>query len=73
MGADVETQNVGGVVHHWTIDSIQRVPFSDRPVGLFAIGGPPRLSIITCDGDWDSVHQTYALRVIVNARLANTG
>jgi hypothetical protein len=73
VGADVETQNVGGGVHHWTIESIQRVPFSARPAGLFATTGPPRLSIITCDGDWDPVHQTYAFRLIVNARLADTG
>jgi sortase (surface protein transpeptidase) len=49
------------------VTGLSIVPNSDQPAELFAIDGPPRLSLVTCAGAWDTLRQTYAQRLIVDA------
>jgi LPXTG-site transpeptidase (sortase) family protein len=46
------------------------VPYNSKPNGLFATSGDPRMTLITCGGQWDSKKQTYTQRTLVNATLA---
>ncbi len=41
--------------------------WNDRPSQLFATGGAPRLSLVTCSGSWDG--KAYSQRVVVDAAL----
>jgi hypothetical protein len=70
--ADIYTIGADGTLGHWRVEGIDRVPYSTAPAGLFDSTGSPRLSIITCDGIWDATHQTFAERVIVHARPADS-
>jgi Sortase domain len=51
----------------FTVDSITSWPASAYPPGLFASDGPPRLSLITCGGDFNKFNQSYPNRLIVEA------
>jgi sortase (surface protein transpeptidase) len=54
----------------FVVDGTSTVPSDSRPAGLFATGGPPTLSLITCSGSWDRQRQTYTTRLVVHASLA---
>lgn len=52
------------------VTSVRMYSATDRPPpGLFAAGGPPRLSLITCAGAWDATRGMYAHRLVVDAVL----
>ena len=51
----------------FTVDSITGWPASALPPGLFVSDGPPRLSLITCGGDYNKFNNTYPNRLIVGA------
>ncbi|MGH7685370.1 MAG: class F sortase [Candidatus Dormibacteria bacterium] len=42
---------------------------NEEPAYLFASAGTPLLSLITCAGAWDSDHQIYDQRLVVDAML----
>lgn len=57
-----------GAVLHFRVDSVQSVPYNSHPAGLFTtISGAPRLTLITCAGDYDFKHATYLQRLIVSS------
>lgn len=64
------------LVSNWTrlrfqVTQQRRAAYDTRPdvLGLFSKTGEPRISLITCTGDWDRGRQTYLERLIVHARL----
>ncbi|HUZ51245.1 MAG TPA: class F sortase [Streptosporangiaceae bacterium] len=52
------------------VDSLAVWPARSYPTGLFATGGPPRLTLITCTGPFDAQFKTYADRLVVEATYA---
>ena len=52
------------------VDSMAIWPARAHPTGLFDTGGPPRLTLITCAGQFDAQYKTYADRLVVEASYA---
>jgi sortase (surface protein transpeptidase) len=65
-GDQIDVVSNGKVLHYKVTDSAT-YPYTSHPVGLFAAGGPPRLSLITCAGSWDAGKSVYSQRLVVNA------
>jgi sortase (surface protein transpeptidase) len=72
-GDDIEVQRLDGVSHHFKVTKVQSVAYNFDPNidGLFATTGPPRLSLITCGGQWDFKKGEYLQRVIVDSVLVS--
>jgi sortase (surface protein transpeptidase) len=66
-GDEVVIMRSDGYISKFKIESMKSYPYSARPDGLFSPAGPARLSIITCNGQWDFAHNTYFERLIVEA------
>lgn len=65
---DLLTVTAGGVVHRYTVLSVQSVAKADLDLdALFARSGPPRLHVVTCGGDFDEEQRRYDHNVIVSA------
>ena len=69
-GAEVFYVKADGTKLRFLVAKSQSVPYNATVDGLFVGTGPARVSLITCGGDWDYAHNTYAKRLIVDARLA---
>jgi len=69
VGDDIEVQRLDGVSHHFTVTGIQTVAYNATVPGLFAAGGPARLSLITCGGPWSKTLSQYLERVVVDSAL----
>ncbi|MEO8745859.1 MAG: class F sortase [Candidatus Dormiibacterota bacterium] len=54
------------------VDSMKSWPATAHPAGLFDVGGPPRLTLITCDGTFDDQYKTYSNRLVVETTYAGT-
>ena len=70
-GDDIEVQRVDGVSHHFRVTSVTSVAYNATVPGLFTKSGPPRLSLITCGGQWDMRLGMYLQRVVVDSSLVN--
>ena len=68
IGADVVVVLADGTRSRFRVTSIRSWPSRSRPSDLFSRAGSPRLSLITCTGKYDGGSQTYADRLIVDAR-----
>lgn len=66
-GDEITILRMDGYISKFKVESMKSYPYTARPDGLFAQSGPPRLSIITCNGQWDFAHNTYFERLIVEA------
>lgn len=66
-GAELIVVHADGLRSHFSVSAIGSWPADSHPAGLFATGGPARLSLITCTGPYDRSNQTYADRLIVEA------
>jgi len=69
VGADVITVLADGTRNRFTVTSLRSWPADAHPAGLFSTDGEARLSLITCTGSYDRSSQTYADRLIVEARF----
>jgi len=72
IGADVIAILADGTRSRFTVTDLRSWPARSSPTGLFAAGGQPRLSLITCTGSYDGASQSYADRLVVEARYAGT-
>lgn len=59
-----------GSRHRFIVGSAASWPADSHPPGLFALDGAPRLSLITCIGQYDAGAQAYADRLVVEATYA---
>ncbi len=59
-----------GRVADFRVASSEMVAASAQPAGLFGRGGPARLSLITCAGQWEQSVRSYSDRLIVTATPA---
>jgi hypothetical protein len=57
----------------FTVVSVQSWPVSSMPPNMFNPFGTPRLTLITCDGQFNSDNKTYASRLVVEASYAGVG
>jgi hypothetical protein len=57
----------------FTVSSVQSWPATSMPPTMFEPYGPPRLTLITCDGQFNSDNKTYASRLVVEAGYAGVG
>ncbi|MGH7922052.1 MAG: class F sortase [Candidatus Dormibacteraceae bacterium] len=55
---------------NFDVETLQSYPYTSAPPGLFSTSGPPRLSLITCAGQWDAGKQIYSNRLVVTAAPA---
>ncbi|MDP9325865.1 MAG: class F sortase [Candidatus Dormibacteraeota bacterium] len=73
VGDDVQVQRLDSTTHHFKVTSVKTVAYNadSKALGLFAPTGPPRLSLITCGGQWSRSINQYLSRVIVDAALVS--
>jgi Sortase domain len=57
----------------FTVVSVKSWPANSMPPNMFEPYGPPRLTLITCDGDFNTDNKTYASRLVVEAGFAGVG
>lgn len=72
-GAQITVTGTGGTRTDFVVRGLTSWPAGSHPPGLFATGGPARLSLITCTGPFNGGSQRYADRLIVEATLASAG
>ena len=57
-----------GTVRRYTISDVRQAPKTDLDrAALFATGGPPRLVLVTCGGEFDPVTRSFASNTVVTA------
>jgi len=70
MGDDIFIQTQSGEKLHFVVSDIEQYPYTDVPMGdIVSKTGPPRLSLITCEGAWVQGQKTYDHRLVVTAKL----
>ena len=53
----------------FSVDSVRSWPAWSHPTGLFDHYGPPRLSLVTCTGQFNDKHFSYTDRLVVDAHF----
>lgn len=71
-GDQVDVVSQGGVELAFRVTDSALVGRTAHPAGLFATGGTPRLTLITCAGDWNPTVGEYGERLLVDATLIGT-
>ncbi|HVH24272.1 MAG TPA: class F sortase [Pseudonocardia sp.] len=67
-GDEVQVQMADGVELRYRVESVERVEKGRLPAAeLFARDGPPRLTLITCGGEFDRAAGRYRDNVVVQA------
>ena len=69
-GATIVVILADGSKQVFTVESVASWPLGSLPPTLFEPYGPPRLTLITCDGQFNSEDKTYSNRLIVEASYA---
>ena len=72
-GAPIVVLLADGSKQLFTVVSVQSWPVSSMPPGMFEPYGPPRLTLITCDGQFNTDNKTYSSRLVVEASYAGPG
>lgn len=72
-GDEVDVVSQGGITLHFQVTDASLVAATDRPAGIFATSGPPRLTLITCAGDYVPAAGGYSERLLVNASYVGVG
>jgi hypothetical protein len=56
-----------GSQQNFAVVSVASYPLGSMPPGMFEPYGPPRLTLVTCDGQFNDGTKTYANRLVVEA------
>ena len=67
-GDEVDVQLVDGTLVRFAVTRVFSTPYRTLPAGFFATDGVPRLTLITCSGDFRTTDLTYSDRLVVEAR-----
>jgi len=70
LGSKIIVVLADGSRRSFVVSSVKSWPMRSHPTGLFQPDGPPRLSLITCSGDFNDKTKTYADRLVVEATYA---
>ena len=69
-GDEVDIQFADGHALRFSVTRVYTTPYQKVPEGFFAGDGAPRLSLVTCSGDFDGNKLTYSDRLVVEASPA---
>ncbi len=70
-GDTIEVEDDKGNSLIFEVEDSARYPFNDFPLQkVFNTTGVSRLNLITCDGVWNRVDETYSDRLVVYTKLA---
>lgn len=72
-GDEVDVISEGGVKLRFQVTDSSLVSASSHPTGLFATTGSPRLTLITCAGDWNPGTGQYGQRLLVDTSFVGPG
>lgn len=67
-GDEIDVQLADGNVARFAVTRIYLTPHDTVPAGFFATDGVPRLTLVTCAGDFRATDLTYRDRLVVEAR-----
>ena len=67
-GDEIEVQLADGTAARFAVTRVFSTPYQSLPTGFFATDGAPRLTLVTCAGDFRSKDLTYSDRLVVEAR-----
>jgi sortase (surface protein transpeptidase) len=67
-GDEVDVQFADGSLVRFVVTRVFTTPSRNIPAGFFATDGPPRLTLITCTGDFSTKDLTYSDRLVVEAQ-----
>jgi sortase (surface protein transpeptidase) len=69
-GDGISVQLANATTVTFRVSGQQEIPYLSRSLGsIFAMTGPPTLTLITCGGQWLAAERVYADRLIVHAVL----
>lgn len=68
-GDEIDVQLSDGTTARFAVVQVVTTPYRSIPPGFFASEGRPRLTLVTCTGDFDSRQLTYHDRLVVQAVL----
>jgi hypothetical protein len=71
-GEQIVVELADGSKQVFAVDSVASWPANSTPPGMFEPYGPPRLTLVTCDGKFNSDNHTYANRLVVEASYVGT-
>lgn len=71
-GDEIDVVTQSGTSLRFQVTQSTVVPSTAHPAGLFAAGGAPRLTLITCAGDWNPATNEYGQRLLVDASLVGS-
>jgi sortase (surface protein transpeptidase) len=70
---DIYIQTRGGTRLHFKVSDIEVYPYNSVPTtALFAQTDTARLNLVTCDGTWVPVGDTYDHRIVIYTRLVSS-
>jgi sortase (surface protein transpeptidase) len=67
-GDEVDIELADGSLVRFAVTRMFSTPYRTLPPGFFATDGVPRLTLVTCSGDFRNKDQTYSDRLVVEAR-----
>lgn len=71
VGDPVEVELSDGSTASWVVTAVEQLPKDDlRTTPVFDRDGAPRISLITCGGDFDEAERSYRDNVVVTAEPA---
>jgi sortase A len=73
VGDAVDVVSQSGVKLDFKVTDSTSVSRTSHPVGLFATTGSPRVTLITCAGDWNPNAGEYDQRLLVDAAFVGVG
>ena len=66
-GDEVDVRRADGTAARFTVTRVYTIPERSVPAGFFATDGAPRLTLVTCAGDFRAQDLTYSDRLVVEA------
>ncbi|WP_251152883.1 class F sortase [Cellulosimicrobium sp. Marseille-Q4280] len=67
-GTTVDVVDATGTTYTYTVNGVEDIAKADLPLDVvFDRGGPPRLVLVTCGGEWDRERRSYTENVVVTA------
>jgi sortase (surface protein transpeptidase) len=66
-GDELDVQLADGNTTRFAVDRVLTTPYRNIPDGFFATDGAPRLTLVTCTGDFNYRDLTYSDRLVVEA------